>query len=225
MRAAAQLVEAMHARILAVAEPGMRKCDLVAEIYDASLRGVPGIGGDYPAIVPMLPSGSDAAAPHLTWDEKPLKQGEGTFFEIAGCYNRYHCPLSRTLFLGTPTPAFLAAETAVLEGMEAGLAAARPGNACEDIAIAFFDTLARHGFQKDSRTGYGIGLSYPPDWGERTMSLRRGDKTELRPGMTFHFMTGLWLADMGLEITESILITETGVECLANVPRQLFVKG
>ncbi|THD82915.1 ectoine hydrolase DoeA [Aliigemmobacter aestuarii] len=224
MRNAARLVEAMHARILDVAEVGMRKCDLVAEIYDASLRGVPGIGGDYPAIVPMLPSGAEAAAPHLTWDDRPMKPGEGTFFEIAGAFNRYHCPLSRTLFLGKPTDAFLKAEEAVLEGMEAGLAAARPGNTCEDIALAFFATLERHGFHKDSRTGYGIGVSYPPDWGERTMSLRRGDRTELKPGMTFHFMTGLWLADMGLEITESILITEGGVECLANVPRKLFVK-
>jgi ectoine hydrolase len=42
--------------------------------------------------------------------------------------------------------------------------------------------------------------------------------------MTFHFMTGLWLENMGLEITESIVITETGVECLSNVPRQLLVK-
>ncbi|MFN3845583.1 MAG: ectoine hydrolase DoeA [Paracoccaceae bacterium] len=225
MRDAAKVVSAMHRRILDVAEPGMRKCDLVAEIYDASLRGVPGIGGDYPAIVPMLPSGGDAAAPHLTWDDTPLKSGEGTFFEIAGCVNRYHCPLSRTLFLGRPTDAFLRAEAAVLEGMEAGLTAARPGNTCEDIAVAFFDTLARFGFQKDSRTGYGIGVSYPPDWGERTMSLRRGDRTVLQPGMTFHFMTGLWLEDMGLEITESILITDTGVDCLADVPRQLFVKG
>ena len=107
--------------------------------------------------------------------------------------------------------------------MEAGLAAARPGNTCEDIAKAFFAVLAKHGIVKDNRTGYSIGLSYPPDWGERTMSLRPGDRTELRPGMTFHFMTGLWLETMGLEITESILITETGVECLANVPRKLTV--
>jgi ectoine hydrolase len=57
------------------------------------------------------------------------------------------------------------------------------------------------------------------------MSLRPGDRTELRPGMTFHFMTGLWLEDWGLEITESIAITEAGAECLASVPRQLFVKG
>ncbi len=224
MRNAARIVEAMHQRIFDEVEVGMRKCDLVAEIYDAGTRGVGEIGGDYPAIVPLLPSGRDASAPHLTWDDKPMKAGEGTFFEIAGCYNRYHVPLSRTVFLGKPTQAFLDAEKATLEGMEAGLAAAKPGNTCEDIAKGFFDVLAKYGIIKDNRTGYGIGVSYPPDWGERTMSLRPGDKTVLQPGMTFHFMTGLWLEDMGLEITESILITETGVECLANVPRKLFVK-
>ncbi len=224
MRKAGRIVEAMHRRILETVEPGLRKCDLVAEIYDAGLRGVDGYGGDYPAIVPLLPSGEEASAPHLTWDDRPMRKGEGTFFEIAGCYKRYHCPLSRTVFLGKPTQAFLDAEKAVLEGMEEGLAAARPGNVCEDIANAFFAVLKRYGIVKDNRTGYPIGLSYPPDWGERTMSLRPGDRTELRPGMTFHFMTGLWLENMGLEITESILITETGVECLSNVPRQLFVK-
>jgi len=225
MKIAGRIVEAMHARILEKVEPGIRKNDLVAEIYDAALRGVDEFGGDYAAIVPLLPSGEEASAPHLTWDDKPMRSGEGTFFEIAGCYKRYHCPLSRTVFLGKPTQAFLDAEKAVLEGMEEGLAAAKPGNACEDVANAFFAVLKRYGIVKDNRTGYPIGLSYPPDWGERTMSLRPGDKTELQPGMTFHFMTGLWLENMGLEITESIVITDKGVDCLSNVPRQLFVKS
>jgi ectoine hydrolase len=225
MRRAARIVEAMHARILEKIAPGMRKNELVAEIYDAGIRGVDGYGGDYPALVPLLPSGAEASAPHLTWDDQPLRPNEGTFFEIAGCYRRYHCPLSRTVFLGKPPQTFLDCEKAVLEGMEAGLQAARPGNACEDIANAFFAVLRKYGIVKDNRTGYSIGLSYPPDWGERTMSLRPGDRSVLLPGMTFHFMTGLWMEDMGLEITESIVITETGSECLASVPRQLFVKG
>lgn len=226
MRIAARIVERMHGRIADLAEVGMRKCDLVAEIYDASLRydSIIGAGGDYPAIVPLLPSGPDAAASHLTWDDAPLKHGEGTFFEVAGVYHRYHCPLSRTLFLGTPPQHFLDVEKAVREGLEVGLEAAKPGNTCEHIARAFFDTLQRHGLEKESRAGYSIGLSYPPDWGERTMSIRKGDRTELQPGMTFHFMTGMWMEDWGFEITESILITETGVECLATVPRALVVK-
>ena len=80
------------------------------------------------------------------------------------------------------------------------------------------------GIEKESRVGYSIGLSYPPDWGERTMSIRPGERAVLEPGMTFHFMTGLWMADWGFEITESIVIGETGPECLASVPRKLFVK-
>ena len=226
MRKAARIVERMHRRIAETVEVGMRKCDLVADIYDAGLRYDPelGYGGDYPAIVPLLPSGPDAAAPHLTWDDQPMKPNEGTFFEIAGCYQRYHCPLSRTIFLGKPPKEIVEAEKAVLEGMDAGLEAARAGNLCEDIAIAFFDVLDRYGIVKDNRTGYSIGLSYPPDWGERTMSLRRGDRTVLQPGMTFHFMTGLWMENWGYETTESIAITDGAPEIFCNLPRKMLVK-
>ncbi|MGI9410813.1 MAG: ectoine hydrolase DoeA [Hyphomicrobiaceae bacterium] len=226
MRIAARLVERIHERIFAKAEPGMRKCDLVAEIYDAGLRydASVGAGGDYPAIVPLLPSGGDAAAPHLTWDDHPMQAGEGTFFEVAGVFHRYHCPLSRTVFLGKPPQHFLEAEQAVLEGINAGLERARAGQRCEDIANAFYAVLAKYGITKDNRTGYSIGLSYPPDWGERTMSLRGGDRTVLEENMTFHFMTGLWMDDWGFEITESIVIGKDGPECLANVPRKLMVK-
>ncbi len=226
MRIAGKRVAKMHARVAEVIEPGMRKCDLVAEIYDTSLRydEETQAGGDYPAIVPLLPSGADAAASHLTWDDAPMRAGEGTFFELGGVYRRYHCPLSRTVFLGKPPQDFLDAEQAVLEGMEAGLAQARAGNLCEDIARAFFDVLAKRGIEKDSRTGYSIGLAYPPDWGEHTMSLRGGDKTVLEPGMCFHFMPGLWMDDWGFEITESISITDGAPECLADVPRKLVVK-
>ena len=95
-----------------------------------------------------------------------------------------------------------------------------------DIARELNSTLRRYGYDRgDNRCGYPIGLSYPPDWGERTMSLRESDTTVLQPGMTFHFMPGLWLDDWGLETTESILITESGVETLCDFPRQLFVKA
>ncbi|WP_119166041.1 ectoine hydrolase DoeA [Algihabitans albus] len=225
VRIAARIVEAIHARILELVEPGLPKNQLVAEIYRAGIAGVDGHGGDYPAIAPMLPTGRDAAAAHLTWDERPFADGAGTFFEVAGCHKRYHCPLSRTVYLGQPPVKFLDAEKAVLEGLEAGLQAAKPGATCAEVEAAFRKAIARHGIEKDSRCGYSFGLSYPPDWGERTMSLRAGDHSELRPGMCFHFIPALWFDDWGIEITESFLVTEAGAECLAKVPRQLFVKN
>ncbi|WP_281984289.1 M24 family metallopeptidase [Thalassorhabdomicrobium marinisediminis] len=225
MRRAARITEAMHDRIFEIAEPGLRKNELIAEIYATGIRGRDGYWGDYPAIVPMAPSGMDATAPHLTWDDRPMQTGEATFFEIAGAHRRYQCPQSRTLFLGKVPQKYRDAETAVLDAIDAGLEQAKPGKQAQDIANAFNATLNKAGFEKDSRCGYAIGISYPPDWGERTISFRRGDTTVLEAGMTFHFMPALWLDDGGLEITEPILITETGHECLCKTPRDLWVKA
>ena len=186
----------MHRVILEVAEPGMAKNKLVAEITKSGIEGADGQWGDYPAIVPMAPSGLDATAAHLTWDDRPMRAGEATFFEIAGVHRRYHCPQSRTLFFGTVPDLYRHAEEAVLEATEAGLAQCYPGARAEDVANAFNAALNKRGFEKDNRCGYSIGLSYPPDWGERTLSLRRGDMTEFetRHGDAFHAraLAGRW---------------------------------
>ncbi|WP_274424376.1 M24 family metallopeptidase [Chelativorans sp. YIM 93263] len=225
MRRAARISEKIIDGIVERIEPGVKKNDLVAEIYADAIRGVDDDWGEYPAIVPLLPTGSDAAAPHLTWDGRRFEEGHATFFEIAGCYRRYHAPFCRTIFLGTPPQYMLEAEKALVEGIEAGLEAARPGNRAGDVADALYCALERAGIKRDGRCGYSIGISYPPDWGERTISLRREDETVLEPGMTFHFMPGLWMADWGLEITESILIKEEGpAETLCKRPRELIVK-
>jgi ectoine hydrolase len=225
IRRAAKIVDAMHAKVVELVAPGLPKNVLVAEIQKQAILGADGHWGDYCAFVPMLPSGIDATAPHLTWDDRPFRNNEGTFFELGGCYRRYHAPLSRTVYLGKPPEKFLAAEDAVLEATQAGLDKCRPGITCGEVAEAFFGTLQKRGFSKDSRAGYSIGLSYPPDWGERTLSIRRGDKTVLQPNMTLHFMPALWLDDGGLELSETILITPQGAECLCQTPRKLVVKS
>ncbi len=206
-------------------EPGMAKNKLVAQIYHDAIEGTEEAWGDYPAIVPLLPSGPDASAAHLTWDGRPLQSGEATFFELAGCHRRYHAPLCRTVYLGQPSQVVLDTEKALLEGIEAGLDAARPGNVAGDIARALKAVLRQNGIEREGRVGYAVGLSYPPDWGEHTVSLRERDRTELKPGMTFHFMPALWMEDWGLEITESIVIRENGpAECICDYPRKLVVK-
>ncbi|MGF1563440.1 MAG: M24 family metallopeptidase [Geminicoccaceae bacterium] len=225
MRKAARIAERIIDGILERIEPGVRKTELVAEIYANAVRGVDDSWGDYPAIVPLLPSGSDAAAPHLTWNWRSFERGEATFFEIAGCYRRYHAPLCRTVYLGAPPDFLRHAEGALVAGLEAGLEAARAGNVAGDVARALHNELAKAGIKRDARCGYPVGLSYPPDWGERTISFRENDETVLEAGMTFHFMPGLWMEDWGLEITETILIRPDGpAECLCHRPRQLFVK-
>ncbi|MEP5154286.1 M24 family metallopeptidase [Planktotalea sp.] len=222
---AARISEKVMRTAIERAEVGVRKNDLVADIMHAGITGVDGDWGDYPAIVPLTPSGLDATAAHLTWNGAPMRADEATFFELSGCYRRYHAPLCRTVYLGTPSDEMRRVEAAQLEGIEAGLWAARAGNRTCDIANAFMDVMARHGIERSGRMGYPIGLSYPPDWGERTASIRSEDETVLETGMVFHFMPALWMDSWGLETTETILIQEDGAaKPLCDIDRKLFVK-
>ncbi len=225
MRKAGQLTAHMHGVLREVFREGLPKNQLVAQVQAAGIAGLPGLAGDYPAIVPIAPSGREASASHITWNDRPLARGEATYFEISGCYRRYHCPASRSLFLGDPPDDIRRAEAAVLTAIEATLAAARPGTTCEEIATCVYDSFAQAGYEKANRTGYPIGLSYPPDWGERTMSLRPGDTTVLQKNMTFHLMPGLWTPDWGLATTESFVVTPEGGQPLADIPREMVVKS
>ena len=70
-----------------------------------------------------------------------------------------------------------------------------------------------------------MGLNYPPDWGEHTASIRKGDRTILEPNMTFHLIPGMWCDKSGFEASESFRVTEQGCEIFGTLPRGLHVKG
>ena len=224
MKKAAKLVElAMQAGIESIQE-GVRECDVAANIYQAQIRGTENFGGDYPAIVPLMPAGEKTSTPHVTWTDNKYKRGDTVILELGGCYKRYHSPLARSVNIGAPSNNVNDLAKVVMEGLETVLGAVKPGVTCEEIEQAWRKTIKKSGYEKDSRIGYPIGLNYPPDWGEHTVSFRKGDHTILQPNMTFHMLPAIWNDDFGLEISESIRVTENGCEVLADFPRELFVK-
>jgi len=224
MSQAARIMERVMAVAIEEVEPGARQCDAVAKIYQAQIAGTPEFGGDYAAFVPMLPTGVGTSTPHLTWSDAKFVKGEATILELGACRHRYHCPMARTVFLGKPPQKLTDTALVVLEGIAAGLEAARPGATCEEVEAAWRHSIARQGIVKESRVGYSTGLNYPPDWGEHTMSLRPGDKSVLQANMTFHLIAGIWMDDWGIEISECFRVTESAAEPFANVPRDLIVK-
>jgi len=204
--------------------PGRRQCDLVAEILAAQAIGIPGHGGEYPALVPLLPTGAASGTPHLTWSDRPFRIGEATTIELAGVFGRYHAPLARTVMLGDPPQRLIDTAHVVADAMRSTLDAIRPGVTGGVVHEAFDRVIRSHGLRKDSRIGYSIGIGYPPDWGERTVSLRREETTELAAGMAFHIILGMWMDGWGYELSEPIVVTATGVERLTDLPHELTIR-
>lgn len=224
MRVAGKIMTQVMTTALDVVEPGVRQCDAAAEIYRAAVRGLPDAGGDYTSFPPMLPTGAGTGVPHLTWSDQPFVMGEATVLELGACYQRYHSPLARTVFLGTPPTRLSTTAEIVSEGMEAALASVKPGVTAEGVELAWRDVITAHGLTKSTRIGYSIGVGFPPDWGERTISLRPGDTTTLERNMTFHMILGMWMDGWGYELSESFVVTDAGAECFSSVPRGLRVK-
>ena len=125
--------------------------------------------------------------------------------------------------LGDPPPRLSDTAKVVAEAMQATLAAIRPGVTGSDVHAAF-DGDRGHGLSKDSRIGYSIGIGYPPDWGERTVSLRPEETTELAAGMTFHVILGMWMDGWGYELSEPVVVTPNGVERLTDLPQELTIR-
>jgi len=224
MKQAGKIIEKVMQAALDHLLPGVRECDAVAAVYQAQIAGTEEFGGDYTAIVPMMPTGEKTSAPHLTWTDDPYQKDQAVNLELAACRNRYHSPLARTAYLGKIPPDKLSslAEHTV-EGLNLTLDRIRPGMTCEEVELAWRKHIAKAGLEKESRIGYSMGLNYPPDWGEHTASLRPGDKTVLAPNMTFHMILGMWMDNYGFECSESFRVTENGCETFADFPRKLFV--
>ncbi|WP_440770331.1 M24 family metallopeptidase [Natronorubrum sp. DTA28] len=222
MRQAARISEnAMQAGIDAIGE-GVPEYEAAAAIYDALINGTDEYGGDYPSIVPLMPSGDHTDTPHLTWTDRPFEDGDPVIIELSGCRHRYHSPLARTTFVGDPPDVLEETADIVVEGIEAALDVVEPGVTCESVEKAWRDTIAQYGLEKEDRIGYSMGLGYPPDWGEHTASIRPGDETVLEENMTFHMIPGIWTEAVGMEISETFHVTSSGAETLADFPRKLF---
>jgi Xaa-Pro dipeptidase/ectoine hydrolase len=225
MKSASRITERAMKTAFKSINPGVRQCDAVADIQKALFNGTPEFGGDYASIATLLPTGKGTSASHLTATEDKFVSGEATIIEIAGVYKRYHCPMARTVLLGKENKKKIDTMKATNEALDEGIAAIKPGNTADDVAQKFWGVLDKYGIKKDSRTGYSIGIGYPPDWGEQTLNISKGDKTVLQPNVTFHMIAVMQFGDWGVEASESIRVTEKSSELFCNLSRELHIKG
>lgn len=225
MREAAEICRRVMELAIENISVGRMEKDVAAIVAGAQIAGTDRFGGDSPAIFPIMPSGQNTATAHLTFDpDRAYRKGDVVLLELAGARHRYHAPLSRTVYLGDPPEDLQRVADTVVRGLVETLEFIGPGVTAEEVEARWREAIRGSGVEKPSRVGYSYGLNYVPDWGEHTVSLRPGDKTVLEPGMTIHFMPGIWLDTYGFECSEPFLVTAGGCEKFIEFPQKLFVR-
>lgn len=218
MREAAAIANAAIMRAAEVIRPGLREADAIAEIVGTLVRGVDGKPGTGITQFSLCSSPRTGTA-HIAWSEDVFRHGSQINLELGGKRHGYCAGIMRTFSIGAAPDRLRRLHEAEVAGLESALNTVRPGSTCSDVANAFYRTIEKLGFKKESRCGYAIGIN----WLEPTASLRNADMTELKPNMTFHLMLGNWIdEEFGYVLSETFRVTESGVEILTGVPRKIF---
>ncbi|MGO8911332.1 MAG: M24 family metallopeptidase [Bradyrhizobium sp.] len=199
--------------------------DLVAAMMGAAIAA----GSEYMGMEPLVSVGPRTGVPHGTWRRRRIEANEPAFLEMAGCHDRYHAALMRSAWIGAIPKQAEEMEKVCQEALQAALDAIRPGATCEAPHAACQKIIDRAGYTENfrKRTGYSVGISFAPDWGEGAiLSLYTGVHTELRPGMTFHIPPALRIyGKFTVGVSETIVVTDNGYRALGSVARPMLKLG
>jgi Xaa-Pro aminopeptidase len=182
-------------------------------------------------------AGPEAALPHGAPGNRALVSGQVLLFDFGAQVAGYRSDVTRTLFVGEPTPRDLdiyqlvaKAQAAAIEAIEAAAdgagqpASTLPSGRTIDTVAREIIGAAGHADHFGHSLGHGIGLAT-----HEAPSLSRHARDEPLPSPTvFSVEPGVYLdGEMGVRIEDLVLLDASAgrVERLTRFPREILVVG
>jgi Xaa-Pro dipeptidase len=199
---------------------GMTENELAGEVH----RTMVGAGCEYTGLPAFVASGHRALVSHAIWSDKVIEKGDNIYAEFAGTVQRYAGPLFRTLVVGPPSESIARNAATAARMLDAAMKALKPGVTSQDVSRAVTEASSAGGAKVFKRPGYSVGLNFAPDWGEGIfLELIDGDETVIEENMVFHLPQSVRVpGEAPVAISETVLVTKTGIEVLTNFKRELL---
>ncbi|THF86033.1 aminopeptidase P family protein [Deinococcus sp. KSM4-11] len=163
--------------------------------------------------------GAASALPHAMTSGVRFQAGDTLVTGAGAGVGGYISELERTMFMGEPTAEQRTFFAHMLALQDIAFDALRPGATCASVDVAVQAYVDQEGLQAYWRHHVGHGL------GQRIHEapfLDRGDPRVLQPGMVLSVEPGLYVPNLGgFRHSDTILVTESGMELLTFYPRQL----
>jgi Xaa-Pro aminopeptidase len=142
---------------------------------------------------------------------EPLRRGDVLMLDTGMVRDGYFCDFDRNFSVGPPSQETLSAHARLIEAVDAGADAARPGATASDIFHVMDNIVTGGAGGSDAgRLGHGLGMQLT-EW----PSLIPSDHTILLPGMVLTLEPGIETSGGMLVHEENIVITETGCRFLS----------
>ena len=225
MRKAARATEAGMQAGIEACKAGATENEIGAAISAGMFRA----GGEPPAVMPYVTSGPRTMIGHATWEGRVVQPGEHVFLEVGGCYRRYHTAMMRTVVLGDLPDSMYKAQEKMKQALSMVHNYFQPGMTVSDADNLIRNIISDNdiGARLVTRSGYAIGIAFPPSWDEGYMvSLKQGESAVLKEGMTFHIIPWMWGVDgdKTCGISDTIHVTSEGCESFFSMDQDFTVK-
>lgn len=169
----------------------------------------------------IMQSGSDTSMVHRRANVRRYRKGDPVYFCFCNMvqFKQYKLGFDRMFHIGEISDDAAKVQQAAIDAQQAAIASIRPGVLAEDVAAAANEVYQVQGYETGYRTGRSIGVAFL-----EAPELKKGDKTVLRPGMTFAVDGGISIdGSHGGRIGDSVVVTESGCDYLTEYPRQLLI--
>ena len=219
-REAARIAELGYAHLIEIARPGMSEDELALALKVHMKR----LGAEDNFLLLCASPHNRAVQPSTG---RKLERGDIILAEITPSVGGQLTQICRTSVLGEPAPVLRQKYELVVEAMNHGIAAARPGVPMAEVCGAINAVLEAQGYGEYChpphirRRGHGLGFA----------SARPGDvsldnMTVLEPGMLFMIHPNQYLPETGyLLCGEPVVLTAGGAEVLTRAQSSLGIIG
>jgi len=163
--------------------------------------------------------GAGSAVPHALTSNAVLARGDVLVTGAASEVGGYLSELERTMLLGDPTAEHARYFALMVAAQDLAFDAIRPGRTCADVDRAVRTFYIEHDIEETWRhhTGHAIGYGM-----HESPFFDIGDETKIEPNMVFTVEPGIYLPGFaGFRHSDTVLVTETGIERLTTYPRDL----
>jgi Xaa-Pro dipeptidase len=151
-----------------------------------------------------------------------LQKGDLYRYDAGMVLKHYHADTGGVCVLGEPTKRQREIYTTIEAGMDAALAAVRPGATYEDVWRAGVNAVKDLGIRNYDvlRTDLGHGIGIEP----RVPSIAKGNQKALEAGMVINVEVPYYeIGYGGFQIEYTLLVTPSGYEFLIPAKRKLLV--
>jgi Xaa-Pro dipeptidase len=217
LRRAAEIGDLGIAAALKASGEGRSARDAAAAVYQVFMQE----GADA-ARAGIITAGVGNAFLHGGLTKQPLTRGDILHMELLPYIGGYSARLMRSAIIGEIEPRRLQFAQRLIEIQDRQFETIKPGARATDVDAVARKAVLVDGLRPDypNITGYSLGcypLSTPRTSDFSHIFLPTAGWT-LEEGMVFH----MYVSADGIAISETVLVTRTGHECLTRSPRQVF---